>query len=227
MTRHLHRFMLLLGGLLLVPQGAALAEVSYFQQGNEAAVVALLKPHTDEDLVLGPWTLATLDVGPACELRFGFAKGTGEPEIVATLTPATEGKGSFAYAWTPSRPDDLGGAFEGLIATNDPGGFFTDRCAVPPDPVKGGVDDDETVEELVAAWVPTPAAGLWVAALVLALAGVVLLGWKSRKKKGPTNAKVPQETPPVEAPSEEPVPEEGPAEETSPEETPPPAAPGG
>ena len=103
---------------------------------------------------------------------------------------------------------------------------------MPTDPVKGGVDDDETVEEQVAAWVPTPAAGLWVVALLLALAGVALLAWKSRKKKGPTNAKVPQETPPEEAPSEEPDPEESPAEEspaeeTPPEETPPPAAPGG
>lgn len=184
-----HRLiMILFGGLLLVPQGAAHAEVTYFQQGNESAVVALLEPHTSENLVLGEWTLATLEVGPTCELRFGFAKG--EAEVTATLTPAAGGAGSFAYAYAPSRPDDLGGPFEALIAGNDPGGFFTERCLPPEDPVKGNADDaEETIEEQVAAWVPTPAAGLWVVALVLGLAGILLLAWKGRKKKGKKDKK--------------------------------------
>ncbi len=168
--------LILLGGLLLAPSTAARADVTYFQQGNEDAVVALLEPHNDENLVIGPWTLATLEVGPTCELRFGF-ENDGEA-VTATLTPATGGAGSFAYAWAPSRPEDLGGPLEALINGNDPGEFFAERCLAPKDPVKGSVEDP-TVEEQVAAWVPTPASALWVAALVLGLLGLVILGWKS------------------------------------------------
>ena len=93
--------LILLGGLLLAPSTAARADVTYFQQGNEDAVVALLEPHNDENLVIGPWTLATLEVGPPCELRFGFAKGAGDAEVTATLTPL---QGEAGASPTRGRP---------------------------------------------------------------------------------------------------------------------------
>ncbi len=223
--------LILLGALLMGTSATAQADVTYFQQGNEAAVVALLKPHTDEDLAIGPWTLATLEVGPTCELRFGFAKGAGAAEVTATLTPAAGGAGSFAYAWAPSRPEDLGDPFEALINGNDPGEFFVERCLAPEDPVKGDVEDP-TVEEQVAAWVPTPASALWIAALVLGLLGLAVLGWKS-KKKGKKGAAPPAATPePIPEAAPEATPEEAPPEAPAetPDETPddktPPVAPG-
>ncbi len=163
---------------LFLCSSTALAD-EYFLLGNEAAVVALLHPHSDENLVIGSWSLETLEVGPSCEIRMGFMKEGADEPIKVTITPALSGTGSFSFAWAQAKPEDLGGPLETLLRGNDPGDFFRDRCQSKSD---NHVEDEPDAAE-VSSWIPSPAAALWIGALVLGIAGLFLLGWRGKKKK--------------------------------------------
>ena len=190
MLHRIHRFIVLLGVLCLgVPAEAGAAD-AYFAPGHEGAVVDLLRPHSDEDMVLGDWTLTTLDAGPACELRLGFTRKGGDGTVTtATLRPATTGEGSFVFRWSPARPDALGAALEALIRGNDPGDFFKERCKAPEVLVEEEqeAEDEEagdgSIVEEIKPWVPSASAAIWLAVLLLTIGGLVLLVWRGRKKK--------------------------------------------
>ncbi|MFH1533192.1 MAG: hypothetical protein ABIK09_20900 [Pseudomonadota bacterium] len=179
MNRHIRLLFISFSVLLLAVPSMARSSQDYFLPGNEGAVVKLLHPHSDEDLVLGSWALATLEVGPICEIRMSFQGQGTDGQVTVTLTPDPSWGGSIAFSWDPVRPEGLGDSLEALVGGNDPGYFFKGRCEVPVD-----VEEEEaSVEAKVTAWVPSPSAAIWVAALVLALAGLILLGVKGKRKK--------------------------------------------
>jgi len=124
--------------LVCTPVGAAAAEV-YFVQGEEAAVVDLLRPYTDEDLRLEGWGLEGIDVGPACEFRFRLREVAGSGETMVRVFPAEESdSGSFRFDWGVASHRSLVRAFEDLLRGNDPGSFFQDRCTEGVDAVGAG-----------------------------------------------------------------------------------------
>ncbi len=190
--------------LLGLAPGAAGA-MDFFLPGNEEAVVALLRPHSDEDLTLGAWSLERLEVGPACEIRLGFEDAGSGDRTVVHVGPKGDGTGALAFRGVPRRPESLGAALEGLVLGNDPGHFFRDRCRVGVDP-ENGTDGDPPPSEFVEAetltsaevdpsptesgglaflneaasiWVQTMTALFWL--LVLAAGGAALVLQRRRR----------------------------------------------
>ena len=120
--------------LLLVSPAPAGAE-TYFLPGQEDAVVQLLRPYSDEALVLNGWSLVHLAAGPLCAVRLGFSSGHGAEETTVTLRSGDGDPARIAFDWEPIRPADLGDALEALVQGNDPGDFFVTTCAQRTDPV--------------------------------------------------------------------------------------------
>jgi len=148
----------------------------YFQKGHEGAVIALLSPHTDENLVLGAWTLRSLEVGPGCEIRMGFDGDAWGGRISVSITPELLGDGSFSFSWEPTRPGDLGGALESLLKGNDPGDFFVNRCkagVAKGDEAPADYSSDAVGTRTLA---PSPASSLWLIAGLLIVIGLCFLG---------------------------------------------------
>ncbi|MFH1533191.1 MAG: hypothetical protein ABIK09_20895 [Pseudomonadota bacterium] len=183
MTRSRH-LVLLLAALLLAAPGPAVAG-TYFNPGNEGAVVDLLRPYTDEDLSLEGRALASLAVGPLCEIRLNFDGGAEAAMVVLHPKHGLEG---MVFAWTPARPRGLGDALEALIQGNAPEDFFRNVCQHKTDPVKGDEVRGTSFAPLQSAAEgvpPDPGAGadlpvlLWLRILLwvsLSALGLALLG---------------------------------------------------
>jgi len=184
MPRIRHLLLVLVGLLLASPETAAARD--YFLPGNEGAVVELLRPHTDEDLTLDGWDLVSLEVGPLCEVRFVFERGTESAR--AALRPV-DGLAGLGFTWASTPPPKLGDALDTLIRENAPTDFFRGVCEAKTDPVKGdgGGAPISTLLATAAGDAPPASAegdGVSLALmlrllLVLGLSafGLVLLGW--------------------------------------------------
>ena len=122
----------LLAGFLVCASGDAVGN-EVFPPGHEAAVVQLLEPYDDENLVLAGRPLESLEVGPACEIRLGFHAVAGDDAVTVKLLPAHKTAGSFRFQWDPARPEGLGDALEALVRGNIPEDFFQDRCVFVSD----------------------------------------------------------------------------------------------
>ncbi len=68
------RSLTILTALLSLSVATQAAATEFFLPGNEAAVMALLRPYSDETLRLEGWSLETLEAGPACAVRMGFVE---------------------------------------------------------------------------------------------------------------------------------------------------------
>lgn len=192
---------------LLMGEAGAASGQEAFIPGNEAAVVKLLQPFNDENLVLEGWSLERLDIGPACELRLRFSSPDGDDLVTATLRRSASFAKSFLFIWEPMRPPHLGDALEALVRGNDPGHFFRDRCRPADDleenslPLDDAVDsllrvwshitrDEEEVNELavlidsVRVWVPSAVQMFWLLLVLVAAAGLFLLGRGQRPQEG-------------------------------------------
>ena len=185
MTRRHDILRFILTCALLGQSGAALGSGA-FRPGHEGEVVALLRPNSDEDLVLARWSLTSLEAGPACEVRLGFESGAGD-SVSLTLRPSAEGQGSFRFLWSPTRPDRLGAAAEALIRGNDPGDFFRDACIREEAPVAARTSGRSSGD-----WFAMEVGILPRLLLVLALSLLGLAVLDRRREGTPATATIPR-----------------------------------
>lgn len=198
--RRLARTFLVAGLLLVTARPAGATE--FFLPGNEGAVLELLRPYSDETLVLGDWSLEALELGPACELRLAFVAAGTDARVTARVVPGDrEGRG-LGFRWKPERPGALGDALEALVRGNAPGDFFRERCRGDVDPVTGVTGDPEpapfieaafrlpegleaprvegkesgALADVISTWNRGAAVLLWVLVLGAAMTALILLG---------------------------------------------------